>query len=382
VDAKPKVLVALIGQTRATELTADSFRANLLDALGADLALCVRAGEPPNPFHEWAKYVWTFEESGDWAAHYDEAAGNSDWRVLLEVGELMLGGIEDEKHPQKTSVAVLYYYRRLLWRKLRRTGLDRAYDWIVLTRSDLTWPAPHPDVRLLSDRRIYVLDGEQYGGVCDRHLVVPRRYFEPVLGGLVEPVFSDPRGLKRRIDSVVAREGWFLFNIERLLAMRLREAGLWRRVRYLPYVPFAVRAPGGPTAWSAGEFDEELGCYVKYPTETERSEIALDLLGDPPAWERYLSPLRGAGLRRRLRAAYRERGLYERAFRRRDPAVRALRRAARALEAAGSPFRRAAASLRALEPRVGRQLRRAPGMPALLDARLRRIRRRAEARPG
>ena len=38
-----KVLVVLIGETRATELTAESFRANVLDALGADLALCVRA---------------------------------------------------------------------------------------------------------------------------------------------------------------------------------------------------------------------------------------------------------------------------------------------------------------------------------------------------
>ena len=37
----PRVLVILLCETRAWELTAEPFRHNVLDALGADLALCV-----------------------------------------------------------------------------------------------------------------------------------------------------------------------------------------------------------------------------------------------------------------------------------------------------------------------------------------------------
>jgi hypothetical protein len=36
-----RVLVALFGETRASELTAESFFSNLLDPLRADLAICV-----------------------------------------------------------------------------------------------------------------------------------------------------------------------------------------------------------------------------------------------------------------------------------------------------------------------------------------------------
>ena len=51
------VLIALIGETRASELTFESFLAQVLDPLDADLGLCVRSGEPPNPFYERASHA-------------------------------------------------------------------------------------------------------------------------------------------------------------------------------------------------------------------------------------------------------------------------------------------------------------------------------------
>jgi hypothetical protein len=359
----PRVLVALFGETRATELTGDSFRANVLDALGADLALCVRAGEEPNRFHEWAEHIWTVEEpEGDFAPMYDEAAGNSDWRVLLELGPNLFGRIESTEHPQIGAVALLHYYRWRLWQMLEREGLPARYEWIVLSRSDFLWPVPHPDVSLLSDRRIHALDGEAWGGVCDKHFVVPKRYFEPMVRDLAGPVFTAPVELKRSIDAISRRWGWEEVNNERLLAARLLDLGLWRRVSYLPHYPYTVRAPGGSTSWSVGEYDPELGYYVKYPTERTRSEIALELLPDEHARRAYHAPLRGLPLRRRLRRAYRERGLDDRSFTRREGAARRLRHAR--MEAAR---RRLAA-----ETGAGRVLRRIPGAPAVLDARLRR----------
>jgi hypothetical protein len=377
------VLVAVVGTTRAWELTWESFSANVLDELGADLALCVGDRDRgPNPFYERAKYVWEAHEPEDWADAYDEAAENLSWRSLLRPGDHLLGGIRDTEQPQPGAGALTIYMRWFLKRSLEGTGIARDYDWLVLTRSDFLWPLPHPDLRLLSERRIYAFDGEQWGGICGRHLVVHRRLAERLLG-LYDPVFTDPHALRRRLDRAGVAAGWELINLERFQAARLRELGLLRRLRYLPYVPFIVRAPDGATGWKEGRFDEQLGFYVKYPSERERSEITGRFILGRDSWRSYLSPIRGARARRQLRSAYRDRGLYERPFPLREAPVRAYRLFRWRLARADLRTRLAEQRSRLIQRRrraevpIGRGLRRVPGLAPLLDARLRRIRRRS-----
>ena len=383
---KPKTLVAVVGTTRAWELTWESFAANVLDELGADLALCVGdRDEGPNPFYERAKHLWTVEEPDDWADAYDDAVGDSSWRALLRPGDHLLGGVHDTEHPQPGVSALTIYMRWCLKRSLEGAGLIGDYDWLVLTRSDFLWPFPHPDPRLLSERHVYAFDGEQWGGICGRHLVVHRRLAERLLS-VYDPVFADPVGLRRRLDRASVEAGWELINLERLQAARLRELGLLRWLTYLPYVPFIVRAPGGPTGWKTGVFDSELGYYVKYPSERERSEITRRFIRGRDSWRRYLAPLRGAPARLRLRRIYRERGLYERPFPPREAPTRAYRLAR--LRLAGADPRTFLAEQRSRliqlrqrgEVPIGRGLRRVPGMSAVLDARLRRIRGRSPTR--
>ena len=354
-----RALVVVVGTTRAWEHAWESFSANVLDELGADLALCCGdRDQRPNPFYERAKYIWMAEEPDDWATAYDEAVGDSSWRALLRPGDHMFGGIRDTEHPQPGMTALPIYMRWFLKQSLERSGVSEQYDWLIVTRSDFIWPVPHPDLPRLSSRHLYLLDGEEYGGVCGRHSVVPRRLVHRFLS-IYDPVFTEPERLRRRLDYRIAVSGWTLLNVERFIAARLKELGLWRRVRFLPYVPFTVRAPGGPTGWSVGVFDERLGLYVKYPTERERSEISRGFVRDQESWQRHLAPLRGVPARLRLRRAYRERGLYERPFPLREAHHRAYRRA------------------RWFVQRTGHHLRRIPGMAPLLDARVRRIERRA-----
>jgi hypothetical protein len=360
-----KVLVALIGETRAWELTAESFFSNLLDPLGADLAICGRSGESPNPLYERAKYIWSHDELGDWAKEYDRAVGSTDWRCLLPTDPKLLGGIEDPEHPQTASGAILWFYRALLARSIDEDGLLDRYDWIIVSRSDLMWPLPHPPVARLSRRHIYFLDGEQYGGVTDRHAILPSRYAAPYLH-LADTVFADPVDLKRRIDCFVVETGWSQMNPERFIAFRLWEMGLFDRVRYVPYVAYAVRSAETPTRWSEGVYDETLGYYVKYPDEKQRSEIAARFISDEDSWRRYLARIRGLPRRRALLEAYRERGLFERRFAE-EPDLMPLPRRVRE-------------ELRLLPARVGRQLRRLPGLTPVLDARVERLQRRAERR--
>ena len=307
-----RTLVLLFGETRAGELTWESFSVNVLDALEADLALYVRADEEPNPFHERAAHLATYPEDGDWAAEYDRISGGRDWRSLLELSPFVLGGIEDAEHPQIGTSAILLFYRRLLAEWLKRDGLVDRYDWFVLTRSDFLWPLPHPPVARLSDRHLYTLDGEQYGGITDRHMVLPRRYVLAFLE-MVDEVFTNPRELREAALRFRAHQRAHFFNLEQTLALLLKQVGLWPRLRYLPYVPFAVRTEDTPTGWSLGRYAEDLGCFVKYPTERARSGIASQFIRDGSSWDTYLAPVRGLPKRRRMRRALEESGLRERA---------------------------------------------------------------------
>jgi hypothetical protein len=364
--------VAVVAETRAWQLTAERFVSNVLDVLDADLALCVGDHESPNPLYERARFVWRTREPDDWAERYDEKAGGRDWRVLLTPGAQLLGGIEHPEIEEIGSGGIVLYFRQFLRESIEREGIADEYEWLVVTRSDLLWPLPHPSTRYLSSRRIYALDGEGYGGIEDRHLIVPRRYVSRFLD-VPDPVFSDPAGLKRQLDRISLAQDWHVLNPERFLAARLKSLGLSRHVMYLPYVPYLVRAPGDSTRWSPGHYDEELGGYIKYPTELERSRIARRFVSDQASWARFLAPIRGARARRALRAAYRERDLFERPFPLREAHQRGSRRLRQAADQWGERLDLAMA-------RVGAVLRRVPGAARLLDARVRWMRRRAERR--
>jgi hypothetical protein len=123
---------------------------------------------------------------------------------------------------------------------------------------------------------------------------------------VVDPIFTEPEQLMDRLRRNAAA------NPERFLAMRLKELGLWRRIRYLPYVPFTVRATHGATRWSRGVFDEEHGYHVKYPKELRRSQISQRFVGDQESWGDHLARVRGLRRRRRLRRAYKKAGLHDR----------------------------------------------------------------------
>jgi hypothetical protein len=307
-----RTLVVVFGETRAAELTADSFFTNVLEELDADLALYVRDGEDRNPFYERATHLETYPEDGNWAAEFDRISGGSDWRCLLDLSPFVLGGVEDAEHPQIGSAAILCFYRRLLADWLQRAGLVDRYDWFVLTRSDFLWPLPHPPVAALSNRHLYTLDGEHYGGITDRHMVLPRRHVIAYLEA-VDPLFTNPREVREAALRFREYQQAHFLNMEQLLALLLKRAGLWSRIRYLPYVPFAVRTEDTPSKWSMGRFAEDLGYFVKYPAERTRSEIAAKFVHDESSWNDYLAPIRGLPKRRRMRRALEEAGLQERA---------------------------------------------------------------------
>jgi len=71
-----KTLVIVLSETRAHELTFDSFKKNVIDELNADLCLCI--GVKPdydysNPFYQLAKYKFLYNEPLDYGEAFDYA---------------------------------------------------------------------------------------------------------------------------------------------------------------------------------------------------------------------------------------------------------------------------------------------------------------------
>ena len=71
-----KTLVIILSETRAHELTFDSFKKNVIDELNADLCVCI--GVKPdydynNPFYKLAKYKFTYNEPNDYGDALDYA---------------------------------------------------------------------------------------------------------------------------------------------------------------------------------------------------------------------------------------------------------------------------------------------------------------------
>lgn len=71
-----KTLVVVLGETRAHELTFDSFKKNVIDELNADLCLCI--GVKPdydynNPFYKLSKYKFLYDEPDDYGDAFEYA---------------------------------------------------------------------------------------------------------------------------------------------------------------------------------------------------------------------------------------------------------------------------------------------------------------------
>ena len=298
------MLVIFLCETRAWEITAEPFRRNVLDVLNADLALCVadNVREQPNPFSEWAAHTWRFPEPDDWCDVFDaESGGDGAWRELVDLDQSFLGGLGAGAQRTPGSGAIIMWFRRALRRCLEDNALLDAYDWFIVTRSDFLWNTPHPPMELLDDDCIHILDGEQYGGVTDRYAAVPRHLMRRFLT-VADPIFDAPHALAARMRSDREVRGNAVINPEWFVAFRLRELGLWNHVRWLPYIPYAVRLPTGHTSWRSGRFDSTRGYYVKYRGEFIRALAVAAVIRAAADWARFLSPRRGLVRRAYVRA--------------------------------------------------------------------------------
>lgn len=285
--AKERVLVCILGQVRAHRLTWANFKDNVLDALGADLAVCIGtdAGfDPANPYFANARHRWSIPEFADYGDGFEMArqslGGEAAWRALLAVRNQWLGGIRAENaHPG--SGAIQIFFRWFLLHNLLKDGLLDRYDRFIVTRSDFFYLCPHPPIECLDRKALWIPDGEDYGGVTDRHLVVSADDLVASLG-LIDDILLRPCALAAEMSG---RDDW---NIERYLRFQFEKKGLAPRVRRFPYVMFTVRGQTDSSSWSWGQYDAETAMIVKYKSERDEALKYQNVLSKREDWETYL----------------------------------------------------------------------------------------------
>lgn len=274
-DIRPdseRVLVCILAKTRAHDVTFASLKRFVLDELRADLALALTIDEHYdylNPYWQHARYKWTAPEFEDYGDGYDwvqqrlcneRDVAPSPWRRALEVGGEWSGRIKSEKKTQ-TASAILPFCRWLLLNGLREDGLLERYDRFVITRSDFVWLCPHPPLSVLAKECIWVPDGQHWGGVNDRHMIVSRSDVTKCLNG-IEDILLEPDKL---LEEMRHKADW---NDEQFLSHHLRRNGLLSRVRVFPYVMYTARSPRDDSnTWSTGYYEPQIGHFVKYRAE-------------------------------------------------------------------------------------------------------------------
>ena len=285
-----KVLVCLLASTRAHKLSFRSFKRQVLEELGGDLALALvvdRSYDYANPYWRHAKYRWTAPNFQDYGEAFDLAQRwlcqrrnitAPNWRSMLKIKGIWQGGIRSTD-PQLSASSILPFCRWLLLSNLQQDDILNRYDRFVITRSDFVWLGPHPPLSVLDRSAIWVPSGEDYGGLNDRHMVASRADVVSCLN-MIEDILLRPDEL---YEEMKHRLYW---NDEQFLAHHFARKGILQKVKRFPYVMYTARPvfDVNPT-WSRGRYEPAVGHFVKYEKEFRDASNYVTMIRCRSDWE-------------------------------------------------------------------------------------------------
>ena len=141
------------------------------------------------------------------------------------------------------------------------------------------WRCPHPPLSILDRSAIWFPDGENYGGLSDRHLVASRADVVNCLN-ILEDIVLHPEQL---YEEMKHQTTW---NNEQFLAHHLDRKGLRQKVKLFPYVMYTARpARDESPTWSRGEYEPEVGHFVKYEWEFRNAKAFATIIRSRADWE-------------------------------------------------------------------------------------------------
>jgi hypothetical protein len=352
-----RTLVVILAETRASDLTFETIKTNVIDTLQADLCVCIGVKADYNyedPFYKLAKYRFLYDEEKDntfaesvpysynntvcsntyerleninflygkiphprysddnykYLGDFDSAdeidlttffdydsfvyhkpelnnayskqlyailCNNDNWKsekdVITFTKKKHYTDFLKIKHKIACDTGNLntfsnfqistYLHIFFLWflqKNLVEHNLVSQYDRFIIMRSDYIFKLPFPSLQLLDKEKIWLPDGEDYSGVCDRFVLLSKDKLIPYIS-IMDNFYTQSNKYCKNIEN---EDCW---NMERILAMHLKEQKILNSIRRIPYVMYSIRGINGTTRWQEGVFNKELGYYIKYPNE-------------------------------------------------------------------------------------------------------------------
>jgi len=231
-----KTLVILMGNARGGEETWHTMYSNLLEPFNADLALCFGTTKDYTSYlYEKAKYIWECNEYEDWNNYYKQNCKGSWHKVLTGIG---LGG---DSTGYNGSVAIIFALRHFIKSNFKRILL--GYDRIILTRSDFYYIDKHP---ITPNDSFYIVEGEDYDGIGDRHHIFKSDMVDDVLG--IVDSMDNPN-----MSNFWLQQGHL--NAEKALLLFFTNNGLINKLKRSRRVQFTVAVDKDSSRWQqAGNF--------------------------------------------------------------------------------------------------------------------------------
>ena len=221
-----RVLVCILAETRAHQVAWPSFKRHVLDELNADLALAVTIDEKydyANPFWQHAKYRWVGCTTGRcgrrvsiWLSvgcAQQQGIAPPEWRAMLRIKGILAGRDPISSTRNRAMPQISSSVAGCSCTGSKQDGVLDRYERFIVTRSDFVWLCPHPPLSLLDAGSLWIPDGEDYGGLTDRHLVVARENATDSLD-LIHDVLLRPTEIL--VEEMKHRDDWSPESLPRL----------------------------------------------------------------------------------------------------------------------------------------------------------------------
>ena len=241
-------LIILSGLPRGGNQTWNSIIRNVVKPLDADLAICTgKQIDKSSVLYKNAKYKWLFDEYDDWFNYYEE---NFDgyWKEVFDIGYNT--GLYN-------SGSVHFAIKDIV--KKNYLSQIKKYDFLIYSRFDQFFVMNHPK---FNDGNIWIPEGENYTGICDRHVLLPTMFAEDYLDICN---FIDNKILDYEIPEYL--------NCEAVYKMHLKDIGIYKYIKRHDRFQFTTAKKTDFTRWRIPEY--KLFLYndinLKYPNELLQS---------------------------------------------------------------------------------------------------------------
>jgi len=240
---KKNNLVILAGIPRGGEESWKSIDHYLIKSHNADLAILTEEKYLSKYTLNNAKYIWSFKSYDNWEKYYINKNLNNALKYLQKGKETGL----------YNSGIIVFALKDIV--RDNYIEILYEYDQIFFTRFDQYFADVNP---ILDNKNIWFVEGEDYGGINDRHFAFPSKYSKQILG------------ICEYINSKDALNNLPLFpNCESVWLEHLKDQNLEQFIKRFERTQFTVSKRGDFTRWRIAKynliFHKDL--KIKYPTE-------------------------------------------------------------------------------------------------------------------